>query len=101
MIMQMNTFMHSDNALPEFSAIRTLEKCYPGTTHWSKKPLPALNPVWFRMTDCVTIISGHAAFIYNWIVKQCRIVVDMVNATRNVTCSKQKVVRLGAPLNPS
>jgi UDP-N-acetyl-D-glucosamine dehydrogenase len=47
--------------------------------------------------DCVVILAGHSAYDYNWLVSKARLVVDAVDATRDVLGRTGKVVRLGAP----
>lgn len=48
--------------------------------------------------DCVVIVTGHTCHDYAWIVEHAPLVVDAVNATRDVGCGRDKVVRLGAPM---
>jgi len=45
--------------------------------------------------DCVTIVTGHSGYDYSWIVAQAPLVVDTVNATRQVQHGRGKVVRIG------
>lgn len=47
--------------------------------------------------DCVVIITGHHTIDYDWLVKEATLVVDTVNATKNVAQELDKVIRLGAP----
>ena len=47
-------------------------------------------------TDCVVIVTGHQCINYEWIITESLLVIDTVNATRNVVGDKSKVVRLGA-----
>jgi UDP-N-acetyl-D-glucosamine dehydrogenase len=47
--------------------------------------------------DCVVIVAGHQAFDYAQVMRQARMVVDTVNATRGLSGPAQ-VVRVGAPL---
>ncbi len=49
-------------------------------------------------SDCVVIVTGHTCHDYAWIVEHAPLVVDAVNATRGVTCGREKVVRLGEPM---
>ncbi len=46
--------------------------------------------------DCVVIITGHKKVDYNWVVSQSTLVIDAVNATRDVVENRRKIVRLGA-----
>ncbi len=46
--------------------------------------------------DCVLIVTGHANVDYGWVVQHARLVVDAVNATRQVRDGRDKIVRLGA-----
>jgi UDP-N-acetyl-D-glucosamine dehydrogenase len=46
--------------------------------------------------DCCAIITGHCDIDYAWVVEASSLVVDTVNATRNVTPSQNKIIRLGA-----
>ncbi len=48
--------------------------------------------------DCVVIVTGHRAVDYAHVVAQSKVVVDSCNATAGVTQSREKIVRLGAPL---
>lgn len=47
--------------------------------------------------DCAVIVAGHTWYDYPWIVQHARLVVDLVNATANISVPDGKVVRLGAP----
>ena len=47
--------------------------------------------------DCVVIIAAHSAYDVSWIVAESPLVVDTVNATRQVSGIKDNVVRIGAP----
>lgn len=50
--------------------------------------------------DCVVIITGHHAIDYGWVVEQSPLVIDTVNATRDVSSVfTEKVIRLGSPVN--
>jgi len=49
-------------------------------------------------SDCVVITTGHSCYDYDWIVREAPLVVDAVNATRQVRDGQDKVVRIGAPL---
>ena len=48
--------------------------------------------------DCTVIITGHKDIDYKWIVNETPLVVDTINATRNVIENRHKIMRLGAPL---
>ncbi|RME75707.1 MAG: hypothetical protein D6784_07430 [Chloroflexi bacterium] len=47
--------------------------------------------------DCCVIITGHRSIDYNRVVQNCPLVIDTVNATRNVPQGQEKIIRLGAP----
>jgi UDP-N-acetyl-D-glucosamine dehydrogenase len=47
--------------------------------------------------DCVVIVAGHQAIDYVRVLRQARLVVDTVNATRGLA-GPARVVRVGAPL---
>ncbi|MGB3906202.1 MAG: nucleotide sugar dehydrogenase [Anaerolineae bacterium] len=47
--------------------------------------------------DCVVILAGHSSYDYEWIVAQAQLVIDTMNATREVRTERDKIVRLGAP----
>ncbi|MFB0547213.1 MAG: UDP binding domain-containing protein, partial [Anaerolineae bacterium] len=49
-------------------------------------------------SDCVIIVAGHTCYDYAWIVRYAPLVVDTVNATRDVPDGREKIVRIGAPL---
>ena len=49
-------------------------------------------------TDCTVIITGHKNIDYKWIVNETPLVVDTINATRNIIENRHKIMRLGAPL---
>ena len=55
----------------------------------------ALTPEVLAEADCVLIVTGHANVDYGWVVEHARLVVDMVNATRQVHNGCSKVIRLG------
>ena len=48
--------------------------------------------------DVVAIIAGHRVYDYEWIVRHAPLVVDTVNATKDVVQGRTKIVRLGEPL---
>lgn len=47
--------------------------------------------------DCVVILAGHSSYDYEWIVAHAPLVIDTMNATREVRTERDKIVRLGAP----
>ena len=51
-----------------------------------------------QASDCVVIVSGHSVYDYPWIVQHAPLVVDTVNATAGGGGSKEKIIRVGAPL---
>jgi len=51
-----------------------------------------------QASDCVVIVSGHSIYDYPWIVQHAPLVVDTVNATAGGGGSKEKIIRVGAPL---
>lgn len=46
--------------------------------------------------DCCTIITGHRDIDYARVVEASSLVVDTVNATRNLATGQNKIIRLGA-----
>jgi UDP-N-acetyl-D-glucosamine dehydrogenase len=50
-----------------------------------------------RQSDVVVILAGHAGYDFARIVSVSRLVVDTVNATRNVPFGRERIVRIGAP----
>lgn len=47
--------------------------------------------------DCVVIVAGHSHYDYEWIVAHSPLVVDTMNATREVKTNREKIFRVGAP----
>ena len=47
--------------------------------------------------DCCVIITGHQNVDYEWVVRESSLVVDAPNATKGITESRAKIIRLGAP----
>jgi UDP-N-acetyl-D-glucosamine dehydrogenase len=45
--------------------------------------------------DCVVIVTGHADVDYDQVVEHAQLVIDAVNATRDVRNGRDKIVRLG------
>jgi UDP-N-acetyl-D-glucosamine dehydrogenase len=54
-----------------------------------------LTPEILEQADCVLIVTGHASIDYGWVVEHAQLVVDTVNATRQVRDGRVKVIRLG------
>jgi UDP-N-acetyl-D-glucosamine dehydrogenase len=50
-----------------------------------------------RQSDVVVILAGHSGYDFAHIVSNARLVVDTVNATRNVPFGRERIVRIGAP----
>jgi UDP-N-acetyl-D-glucosamine dehydrogenase len=50
-----------------------------------------LSPEFLRSQDCLLIVTDHAAFDWNAIVADARLVVDTRNATRNVQIGREKI----------
>jgi UDP-N-acetyl-D-glucosamine dehydrogenase len=48
--------------------------------------------------DIVIIVSGHRAYDYEWIVEHAGLVLDTVNAAKEVSDGRHKIVRIGEPL---
>ena len=49
--------------------------------------------------DCVVIVTGHRTVDYVRVVNKAKLVVDSCNATAPVAQGRDKIVRLGAPIN--
>jgi UDP-N-acetyl-D-glucosamine dehydrogenase len=47
--------------------------------------------------DCVVIVAGHSSYDYDWIVAHAPLVIDTMNATREVKTNRERITRLGAP----
>jgi UDP-N-acetyl-D-glucosamine dehydrogenase len=47
--------------------------------------------------DCVVILAAHSAYDVAWLVARAALVVDTVNATKDVRNETRNVVRIGAP----
>jgi UDP-N-acetyl-D-glucosamine dehydrogenase len=54
-----------------------------------------ITPETLAQADCVLIVTGHADVDYDWVVQHARLVIDAVNATRNVQHGRDKIIRLG------
>jgi len=50
-----------------------------------------------RQADCVLILVAHSPYDFQHIIKEARLVVDTVNATRRIS-SDPKIFRLGSPV---
>ncbi len=48
-------------------------------------------------SDVVVILAGHSSYDFAHIVATSRLVVDTVNATRDVSFGREHIVRIGAP----
>jgi UDP-N-acetyl-D-glucosamine dehydrogenase len=51
--------------------------------------------------DIVIIVSGHRGYDYEWIVEHAGLVLDTVNAAKEVSTGRHKIVRIGEPLRAS
>src|SRR5262245_15674588 len=68
----------------------------PRMRHW-----PHLDPMhsqpltaeYLAAQDCVLIATDHTAYDYAFIVKHSRLVIDTRNATKTVTCGRDKIIR--------
>ncbi len=49
--------------------------------------------------DCVVIVTGHRSVDYARVANRARLVVDSCNATGRVSLGRDKIVRLGAPID--
>jgi UDP-N-acetyl-D-glucosamine dehydrogenase len=47
--------------------------------------------------DCVLIVAGHSSYDYEWIVTHAPLIIDTMNATREVKTDREKIFRLGVP----
>ena len=54
-----------------------------------------ITPEILAQADCVVIITGHSDVDYDQVVKQARLVIDAVNATRGIHHGREKIIRLG------
>jgi UDP-N-acetyl-D-glucosamine dehydrogenase len=55
-----------------------------------------LTPEILGSADCTVIVTGHNCIDYGWVVDHSPLVVDTVNATRNIAGQSHKIIRLGA-----
>jgi UDP-N-acetyl-D-glucosamine dehydrogenase len=51
--------------------------------------------------DVVLIVSGHREYDYDWIVQHAPLVLDTMNATKDVQERRDKIVRIGEPYRRS
>ncbi len=58
-----------------------------------------LTPALLGAQDVVVIVAGHSVCDYPWIVRHAHLVVDTVNATREVSEGRDKIVRIGVPFS--
>ena len=70
-----------------------------GHAHGEARTLQStpLNDEALRQSDVVVILAGHSGYDFAHIVATSRLVVDTVNATRNVPLGRERIVRIGAP----
>ncbi len=54
-----------------------------------------ITPEVLAQADCVLIVTGHAHVDYSQVVEHAQLVIDTVNATRQVHLGRDKIVRLG------
>jgi UDP-N-acetyl-D-glucosamine dehydrogenase len=76
---------YNDPHIPELPSMRN----YP---HLKMKG-QELTKEYLVAQDCVLIATDHSAYDYNWIVQHAQRVVDTRNATRDVTHSREKIVK--------
>jgi UDP-N-acetyl-D-glucosamine dehydrogenase len=60
--------------------------------HFESVPV---TPEILAQADCVVIITGHSNIDYDQVVRQARLVIDTVNATRRIHHGREKIIRLG------
>ena len=56
-----------------------------------------LTPALLAGQDAVVIVAAHGVYDYPWIVRHARLVVDTMNATKEVLEGRERIVRLGVP----
>jgi len=83
---------YNDPHIPQFSIGG--DAVFPCMMTLSSQPLDEAT---VAEQDCLVILAGHSAYDYPWLVRTARLVVDAVDATREVVARGKKVVRLGAP----
>ncbi len=72
-----------------------------GDAFWKERVTFTSQPLTAELMsnqDVVAIIAGHRVYDYEWIVRHAPLVVDTVNATKDVVQGRTKIVRLGEPL---
>ena len=57
----------------------------------------ALTPELMAEQDIVVIVSGHRVYDYDWIVAHAGLVLDTINAAKQVSEGREKIVRIGEP----
>jgi UDP-N-acetyl-D-glucosamine dehydrogenase len=60
--------------------------------HFESVPV---TPEVLAQADCVVIVTGHSNIDYDQVVRQARLVIDTVNATREIHHGRDKIIRLG------
>ena len=55
-----------------------------------------LTPEELQQADCVVIVVGHSCYDWDWVVGHSSLIVDAVNATRDVSAGKERIIRIGA-----
>jgi UDP-N-acetyl-D-glucosamine dehydrogenase len=55
----------------------------------------SITPETLAQVDCVVIVTGHTEVDYDQVVEHARLVIDTVNATRQVRNKRDKIIRLG------
>ena len=65
----------------------------PKMRHWDVPEMSSseLTPQYLAEQDCVLIATDHSAYDYDFIVRHSRLVLDTRNATKNVTCGREKI----------
>ncbi|MBL7201964.1 MAG: nucleotide sugar dehydrogenase [Anaerolineae bacterium] len=56
-----------------------------------------LTPELLAEQDVVIVLSGHRVYDYRWIVEHAPLVLDTVNATKQIAQGRDKIVRIGEP----
>jgi UDP-N-acetyl-D-glucosamine dehydrogenase len=83
---------YNDPYVPEYSV--------GGDVFWPQKMVMrsrTLTPEVLSGQDVVVIVSGHSIYDYAWIVQHATLVVDTVNATKDVQTNRDRIIRIGAP----
>ena len=76
---------YNDPHIPELPPTRH----YP---HLQGMTSQELTAEYLQGQDCVVIVTDHSAYDWAWIVEQAPLVVDTRNATRGVTCHRDRIV---------